>query len=87
MRVKIPPFVLASLAADASRDMLLDMIDAAAADIRGEIGYHLDRWAGTYDGGYTVENWEAQVEHMKAYVNERPAYFLTQLEAAMGKYN
>ena len=77
----------ASLAADASRDMLLDMIDAAAADIRGEIGYHLDRWAGTYDGGYTVENWEAQVEHMKAYVNERPAYFLTQLEAAMGKYN
>lgn len=74
------------LAADANRDLLLTMIDTAAADIRGEIGYHLERWAGTYDGGFTVENWEAQVEHMKEYVKERPSYFVSQLEAAMGKY-
>jgi len=75
-----------SLATDASRDMLLTMIDTAAADTRTEIPYHLDRWEGTYDGSYTAENWETQVEHMKTYVSERPAYFLAQLEAAMAKY-
>ena len=75
-----------SLATDTSRDMLLTMIDTAASDIRGEIPYHLDRWAGTYNGSYTAENWESQVQHMKAYVNERPGYFTKQLEEAMARY-
>ena len=75
-----------SLVTDTSRDMLLTMIDTAASDIRGEIPYHLDRWAGTYDGSYTAENWEAQVQHMKAYVNDRPEYFTKQLEEAMARY-
>ncbi|MBQ8640631.1 MAG: CotH kinase family protein [Clostridia bacterium] len=75
-----------TLAAGASRDLLLSMIDTAAADIRSELPYHLERWAGTYDGGYTMENWEAQVENMKQFVNERPAYFLAQLDAAMARY-
>ena len=44
------------------------------------------KWQCAADGSYTAENWEAQVEHMKAYVSERPAYFLAQLEAAMAKY-
>ena len=33
-----------------------------------------------------MENWEAQVENMKQFVNERPAYFLAQLDAAMARY-
>ena len=75
-----------TLAADASRDLLLSVIETAAADIRSEIPFHLERWAGTFDGGYTAENWEAQVENMKDYVTARPAYFLTHLEDAMARY-
>ncbi|MBR4961907.1 MAG: CotH kinase family protein [Clostridia bacterium] len=75
-----------TLASDANRDLLLSMIDTAAAGIRSEIPYHLERWAGTFDGGYTAENWEIQVENMKTFVKERPAYFLAQLEDAMARY-
>ncbi|MBR5445304.1 MAG: CotH kinase family protein [Clostridia bacterium] len=76
-----------TLASDTSRDLLLRQIDTAAAEIRSEIPYHLERWAGTYDGGYDTANWEAQVENMKQYVMDRPAIFLAQLDAAMARYN
>jgi hypothetical protein len=76
-----------TLASDTSRDLLIHRIDTAAAEIRSEIGWHLERWAGTYDGSYDAENWEAQVENMKAFANDRPAFFLAQLDAAMARYN
>ncbi len=75
-----------TIASDANRDLLLSMIDAAAAGIRGEIPYHLERWAGTYDGGFTLENWDAQVQRMRDFVEERPSLFLAQLDNAMAKY-
>ncbi len=75
-----------ALASDTNRDLLLSMIDTAAGEIRREIPHHLDRWEGTYDGSYTPENWEDQVENMKEYVTSRPANFLTQLDAAMARY-
>ncbi len=75
-----------SLATDANRDLLLSIIDTAAADIRSEIPYHLERWAGTFDGSYTAENWETQVENMKTFVHDRPGHFLAQLDAAMARY-
>ncbi len=75
-----------TLASDSNRDLLLGMIDSAAARIRGEIPHHLDKWAGTIDGGFTLENWDNQVERMRDFVRERPAMFLEQLDAAMEKY-
>ncbi len=75
-----------TLASDSNRDLLLGMIDSAAAGIRGEIPHHLDKWAGTIDGGFTLENWDNQVERMRDFVRERPAMFLEQLDAAMEKY-
>ena len=51
-----------------------------AAEIRDELPYHLDRWAGTYSGGYTVKVWSKNIKNMEKWAAKRPEYFLSYTE-------
>jgi hypothetical protein len=44
---------------------------------------HLDRWGHAIGNGYSLKTWKKSYSAIKKYVNDRPAYFLDQLELAM----
>ena len=50
-------------------------MDGYAAQIEGEIPYHIERWKTTIDGRYTADVWRENTEKMKQWAQERGAYF------------
>ncbi|MBE6723925.1 MAG: hypothetical protein E7576_01815 [Ruminococcaceae bacterium] len=64
-----------SLCTDESTAELKDIMDRYAAQIEGEIQYHLKCWKSTVSGSYTPEVWKKNTEDMKKFADERPDYF------------
>lgn len=59
------------------------LIDEWSGQIREEIPYHVDRWAGTTssygDGIPTVEFWEEEIERMRTFAFERAPFIMADL--------
>lgn len=71
------------MASDESVAILQNELSVGAEAIKAEMPNHLDRWGHAIGNGYTVKTWQKECSAIKKYVNERPAYFLSQLEHAL----
>ncbi len=64
-----------TLCSEESAEGLKAIMDGYAAQIEGEIPYHIERWKNTIDGRYTADVWRENTEKMKQWAQERGAYF------------
>ncbi|MBQ2805758.1 MAG: hypothetical protein IJF08_01775 [Clostridia bacterium] len=44
---------------------------------------HISRWGHNIGNGYNLKAWQKEYSAIKKYVNNRPAYFIEQLERAL----
>ena len=69
-----------TLCSDEAVSTLKSIMSGYASQIKGELQYHLDRWRGTYDNGYTVKIWKRNEKDMEKWAEKRPKYFLSYLD-------
>ena len=69
-----------TLCSDKAVSALKGIMQNYADQIKGELPYHLERWAGTYDGGYTAKVWQKNIKNMQKWASKRPQYFLSYTE-------
>ena len=74
------------LASDESKVILKDCYNTAYSAVSSEIGRHLKRWQNTFDPSFTPQVWSKAAKNILSFINDRPAYFLAQLDKAMGLY-
>jgi hypothetical protein len=67
-------------------DLLKALMQEYIDGLYHEMPAHLERWQGTIDGRYDFENWLTAGADMLVWVEERPAYFIAHLEAALAYY-
>lgn len=71
------------LASEESCAILLEELSKGATAIKPEMARHIDRWSYAIGKGYTLKTWQKEYSAIKKYVDERPAYFIEQLERAL----
>lgn len=71
------------MASDESVALLLEELSVGAVALKPEMPRHLERWGYAIGNGYTAKKWQQEYSAIKKYVNERPAYFIEQLERAL----
>ena len=69
-----------TLCSDEAKAGLKAVMGDFASQIKGEIGYHLERWSGTYSGSYTEKIWKRNTRSMEKWADKRPQYFLSYLD-------
>ena len=62
---------------------MLEELSKGATAIKPEMTRHIDRWSYAIGKGYTLKTWQKEYSAIKKYVDERPAYFIEQLERAL----
>ena len=71
------------MASEESQQIMLDVLAKGADAIKPEMTRHINRWSHAIGNGYNLKSWQKEYSAMKKYVNNRPAYFLEQLERAL----
>ena len=71
------------MASDESVELLLAELSLGANAIKPEMNRHLERWGWAIGNGYNLKAWQKEYSAIKKYVNNRPAYFMEQLERAL----
>ena len=71
------------MASEESQAILLDELSVSANAIKPEMERHIDRWGHNIGNGYNLKAWQKEYSAIKKYVNNRPAYFIEQLERAL----
>ena len=71
------------MASEESQAILLDELLQGANAIKPEMERHIDRWGFAIGNGYNLKAWQKEYSAIKKYVNNRPAYFIEQLERAL----
>ena len=71
------------MASEESQQVMLDVLAKGADAIKPEMTRHINRWSHAIGNGYNLKSWQKEYSAMKKYVNNRPAYFLEQLERAL----
>ena len=66
-----------------SVEILLSELSLGANAIKPEMERHLDCWGWAIGNGYALKTWQKEYSAIKKYVNNRPAYFMEQLERAL----
>lgn len=75
-----------SLVSQESMDRLKIIAQNSIDSIDKEIPHHIDRWKDSIDRGYDYDNWLSANVEMLRWMDERPAYFLSYLDAALAYY-
>ena len=73
------------MASEESQQVMLDVLAAGADAIKPEMTRHINRWKGAIGNGYNLKAWQKEYSNIKKYVNNRPAYFIEQLERALDR--
>lgn len=71
------------MASEESQAILLDELSVSANAIKPEMENHIDRWGFAIGNGYNLKAWQKEYSAIKKYVNNRPAFFIEQLERAL----
>ncbi len=71
------------IASEESMAILLDELSVSANAIKPEMTNHIDRWEHAIGNGYNLKAWQKEYSAIKKYVNNRPAYFIEQMERAL----
>ncbi len=69
-----------TLCSDEAVTALKNIMNRYSTQIKNEIPYHLDRWAGTIHRDYTARVWKKNIKSMEKWAENRPAYFLSYLK-------
>ena len=75
-----------NLASSQSTAILKSLYQSAYSTVSSEIGRHIKRWQSTIDPSFTSQTWSSAAKSILSFINERPNYFLSQLDKAMGLY-
>ena len=71
------------MASEESQAILLEELSIGANAIKPEMQNHIDRWGYVIGNGYNLKAWQKEYSAIKKYINNRPAYFIEQLERAL----
>ena len=71
------------MASEESQAILLEELSFGANAIKPEMQNHIDRWGYVIGNGYNLKAWQKEYSAIKKYINNRPAYFIEQLERAL----
>ncbi len=71
------------MASEESMAILLDELSVSANAIKPEMERHISRWGHNIGNGYNLKAWQKEYSAIKKYVNNRPAFFIEQLERAL----
>lgn len=74
------------LASDESKAILKNCYNTAFTAVKTEIAKHIKRWQNTVDQSMTPQLWAASAKNILEFIDDRPTYFLAQLDKAMGLY-
>ena len=66
-----------------SVELLLSELSNGYEAIAPEMERHIGQWEWAIGNGYTLKSWKKEYSAIKKYVNNRPAYFMEQLERAL----
>lgn len=72
-----------NMASEQSQQVMLEELAKGADAIKPEMTRHINRWKSAIGNGYNLKAWQKEYSNIKKYVNNRPAYFIEQLERAL----
>ena len=74
-----------NMVSEQSQAMMLEELAKGADAIKPELTRHINRWKSAIGNGYNLKAWQKEYSNIKKYVNNRPAYFIEQLERALDR--
>lgn len=75
-----------NLASKDSTAALKNCYYTAFTTVKTEIAKHIKRWQNTIDPSMTPQLWATSAKNILEFIDDRPTYFLAQLDKAMGLY-